>query len=139
MSFKFNEVVAAYVKLRDLKLAKEAESKAVINKITAQMEKLEGLLLAGLQSTGQTSAATPVGTAYLKSAVSVSIADWPEFFGFVQRNEQWDLLKRAASKEGVMAFKQANEHTDVPIPPGINWRESIEVHIQQSAAQRSAA
>lgn len=132
---QFDKLVAAYVKLRDLKAQLEAEAKAKVKPVTEKMDQLEGILLAALQETGQNSANTPAGTAYMTTDNKVSVADWPAFLEFVQQKGEWDLIKRAASKEAVMLFKEANNE----IPPGINWSSEMKLGVQVSAKQRSAA
>lgn len=132
---QFDKLVAAYVKLRDMKAQLDAEAKAKVKPVADKMEKIEGILLAGLQESGQNSANTPSGTAYMTTENKVSVADWPAFLEFVQEKGEWDLIKRAASKEAVMLFKEANDE----IPPGINWSSEMKVGVQVSAKQRSAA
>ncbi len=138
---QFDKLVAAYVKLRDLKAQLEAEAKAKVKPVTEKMDQLEGILLAALQETGQNSANTPAGTAYMTTDNKVSVADWPAFLEFVQQTGEWDLIKRAASKEAVMLFKQAAEAegAEVTLPPGINWSSEMKLGVQVSAKQRSAA
>ena len=85
-------MVEMYIKLRDAKRAKDEEHKKSCEKITAGMEKLEGLLLAHLQETGaQSLAAAGIGTVYRSTRKSASVQDREAFLDWAA-DDHWDAL-----------------------------------------------
>ena len=67
--------IGQYVAIRDLKKKLEEEQKAAIKEYTDLLLLLEGKLQAFFTATGQDSAPTGAGTAYLSTTYRASIAD----------------------------------------------------------------
>lgn len=129
------EITKKYIQLREAKTALEAEQKAKLAPIKEMLDKLEGILLAQLQASGLNSANTPYGTPYISKDVSVSVADWQIYWNHAIETGNTDLIKRAASKEAAMLYKEAHGEP----PPGLNWREELKILVNTTAKQRSAA
>lgn len=125
---KVDELVSAYIKLRDKKAKMTADFKDSVAPIDDAMARCEAFLLSTLNAMGLESTRTPYGTAYTTTAVSATVADWPLVLDYVKKNELWPMLEKRVSKDFVRAFKA--EHND--IPPGINWTETRVLNIRRS-------
>lgn len=113
----FDVVVDQYVRLRDaIKLADDAHD-AKTKPARAALEKLNDELLGMLNATGQESAKTEFGTAYVTSRKSASVADVAQFRRFVIGSAAWDLIDFRASVSGVEGFIEDNKSP----PPGVNF------------------
>lgn len=113
----FEKRIAQYRQLRDMI---EAEDKAHEEKMKpkrAVLETLSGILLSMLNQSGQQSANTAAGTAYITEKVSATIADAAAFKRHVIGAEAWDLIDWRANKIAVKEF--VAEVKDAP--PGINY------------------
>ena len=123
-----DELVAQYIKLRDKKAVFKAEYDAKKERLDAVLEAIENRMLAEFQNIGVESVRTPVGTAYVSTAVSVTVADWDKCLEFIKANNAWELLERRASKVAVEQYKVANND----LPPGVNWSEKKSVNFRRT-------
>lgn len=123
-----DEVVSRYIKLRDKKAELESAHKKAVEPINTAMERCEAYLLNTLNGMGVESVKTPFGTAYTKTAVSATVADWPSLLEFIKANDLWPMLKRDVTKSVVQEYRDA--HND--LPPGINWTETRVLNIRRS-------
>jgi nanoRNase/pAp phosphatase (c-di-AMP/oligoRNAs hydrolase) len=125
---KDSQLVELYVKIRDIRAQRKAafENEDAVDK--EKQEKIEAILLARFQVNGLESIKTEAGTAYQKTTVYTSVADWPIFFEFMKDNNMWDLMTHSASKTAIQGFRK--EKND--LPPGINWREELTIGVRRS-------
>src|ERR1700758_4669632 len=116
-----DQVIAAYVKLRDQKEAlkkRHAEEMAPLND---NIYKLGLWLQKTLQESGQTSAKTASGTAFLQTDRSVAIEDWPAILAFIQAHDLWAMLERRVSKSVVVEYIESQNE----VPPGLKVSSEI--------------
>lgn len=92
------DMVAAYVKLRDFKKAATDEFNEGLKRTNQAMEKLEGMMLEHLQTTGGDSLACSAGTVYRTTQYSASVADKEAFRDWVKERDGWDALDIKANK-----------------------------------------
>jgi len=123
-----DELVAAYVKLRDRKKEMENRLKKDLEPIVEAMAKLEAHFLLHMQSNGVTSFATVNGTAYQSRQPSVSVADWEVFFKWAMASDQLGMLVRGANKAAVAAYAEETE----TVPPGLNFSQALTVNVRRS-------
>jgi hypothetical protein len=123
-----NKVVAAYVKLRDMKAARAKQFKEEIAKIEEAMDKLDARLLAHLQAANAESIRTEAGTFFKTTKTSATVADWDSFLAYVLANEAYHMLEKRVAKQGVVEFKE--EKND--LPPGVDWREVQTIGVRRS-------
>lgn len=122
------QIVAAYVKVRDEKAALKAAQAAALKPYDEALEKLEAQMLELLDSSGAESIKTASGTAYKSTRTSVTVADKSAFMDYVTNNGAFDLLDVRANKTAVEGF--LDEHQD--LPPGVNVRREIAVGFRRS-------
>lgn len=111
-----DDVVAAYIRLRDQKGTEKKIYEDRIAAIDHSLDQLETYLLSTLQQSGVESIRTQSGTAYINNRVTYSVKDWAATREFIVQNELWDLLEARVSKDGVDYYA---EQTNT-LPPGVN-------------------
>lgn len=121
-------IVERYVKARDKKAELKAEYEGKVAALDEAMKKCEAFILNHFTSTGQTSAGTPAGTAYISKQTSATVADWDAVFAWIRANDYWHFLEHKVNKTAVADFKEAN----ADLPPGVNWREEKVIRIRAS-------
>jgi hypothetical protein len=127
---KIDELIAAYLRLREVKAVERKKYEEKIAKVESSMVKIEAAILKQMQESGTQSFKTEAGTAYQTTRETTSMADWDAFFNYVKDNDSWELLERRASKVALRGFKEAN---DGDLPPGVNWSEERVVNFRKPA------
>jgi hypothetical protein len=122
------QLVATYIELRDTKADLKAKAQAEIDKVDAVLNKIEAKLLAHFNETGQTSAATPSGTAYKSTRTSITVADWGSTLPWIQTNGMWQMLDRRVNKTAVEEYREAHG----TLPPGLNVHDELTVNVRRS-------
>lgn len=131
MALTVDEVVAAYIKLRDKKDSMEAEVKERTKGIKEQLNKLEAWLKEQADAQGVTSFKTKHGTAFLTTTDYANVADWDAVLQFIQTEEAFDMLEKRVSKIAVRGYIEANK----AVPPGINYGTKLEVNVRKPTAR----
>lgn len=120
-------VVATYMKLRAKKDAIEAQVKAEVDEVKAQMEKIEAWIKEQADAQGVTSFKTNHGTAFLTTVDYANVADWDAVLKYIRENEAFDMLEKRISKTAVRGYIE-NTKT---VPPGVNYGTKLEVNIRK--------
>lgn len=121
------EVVAAYIKLRDSKKTLASKQKEEMAPINAKLEKLEGWLHREMNRLHAENIRTDAGTAYKATRSSVKVQSWEDFLEFVQENDLWHMLDKRANKTAVQEFVESNEE----LPPGLSITMDETVNIRR--------
>lgn len=127
MSLTVDQVVAAYIKLRDKKASLEAVVQEQTEELVAQMTKLETWLREQASAQGVTSFKTPHGTAFLTTVDYAQVKDWDAVIGFIRRNDAYDMLERRVSKRAVRSYIDENK----AVPDGITYGTRLEVNVRR--------
>lgn len=122
-----DQVVAAYMKLRQQKEALEASIKEEVGVIKDKMTKMEAWIKEQADAQGVTSFKTKHGTAFLSTSDYANVADWDAVLTFIQEAGAFDMLEKRVSKIAVRGYIE--EHKAVP--PGINYGTKLEVQIRK--------
>lgn len=122
-----DEVVAAYMKLRNKKDALKRNYEDAAENIKAKMKKLEAYIKEQADQQGVTSFKTHHGTAFLTTVDYANVADWDATLKFIQEENAWDMLERRVSKRAVRGYIDANK----TVPPGVNYGTKIEVNVRK--------
>lgn len=122
------QIVKAYVTLRDKKAELKAEHAKQLAPYDEALEKLEAQMMQVLDASGAESIRTPAGTAYKSSRTSVTVADKSAFMDYIQQNMAFELLDVKANKTAVEGF--LSEHED--LPPGVNMRREAVVGFRRA-------
>lgn len=131
MTSTVDQVIAAYVKLRAVKGAKEAALKEEVAVINEKLQKLENWLRAKADEQGVTSFKTNHGTAFITTVDYANVADWDAVLNFVKDNNAYDMLERRVSKTAVRGYIEANKS----VPAGINYGTKLEVNVRKPTAK----
>lgn len=131
MSLNVDQVVAAYMKLRQQKETLEASIKEEVGVIKDKMAKMEAWIKEQADAQGVTSFKTKHGTAFLSTTDYANVADWDAVLAFIQEASAFDMLEKRVSKIAVRGYIE--EHKAVP--PGINYGTKLEVQIRKPTAR----
>lgn len=125
---KFDDVVKFYVDLRDRRDAVKEEMKARIAKFDAKLEELDAYLLYMLQQTGQSSARTDHGTAYISHETKYNCTNWAELFPWLVKNNQVELLQKRFSLENLRQYESQFKE----LPPAVTKTVEAVVNVRRS-------
>lgn len=125
-----DQVIAAYLKLRNKKDAIEAEAKERVKGLKDKLSKFEAWLKVRADEQGVTSFKTPHGTAFITTTDFANVADWDATLEFIRANDAYDMLEKRVSKTAVRSYIE----NDKMVPPGINYGTKVEVNIRKPAA-----
>jgi hypothetical protein len=131
MTVNVDDVVAAYVKLRDKKDSMEAAVKEQTKGLKEKMAQLEAWLKEQADAQGVTSFKTKHGTAFLTTTDYANVADWDAVLNFIRDNEAFDMLEKRVSKIAVRGYIESNK----AVPAGVNYGTKLEINIRKPTAK----
>ena len=116
-----DDLVAAYINLRQQKAELEAKQKEELAPLTEAMDLIEEELHQRMNAMGVSSIKVKdVGTAYTKRVRSVKVYDKAMFMAHIKETQQFDLLDVRPNKTAVEDYIAQHQE----LPPGVN---SVEV------------
>jgi hypothetical protein len=124
-----DDVIAAYIKLREKRSQIKAEADRKADELQAKMGKLESWLKEQADEQGVTSFKTRHGTAFLTTVDFAAVADWDAILKFVRENEAFDMFEKRISKAAVRGYIDQMKQ----VPPGVNYGTRIEVNVRKPA------
>lgn len=131
MTVTVDAVIKKYMKLREKKALVEATIKEELDKIKADMTKLEAFLKAKLDADGLTSFKTEYGTAFLTTTDFANVENWDAVLRFIREEEAFDMLEKRVSKTAVRGYIEANKE----VPPGIKYGTKLDINIRKPTAR----
>lgn len=127
MEVNVEQVVAAYMKLREKKKAIEAKADEEVNAIKVKMEKFETWIREKANEDGVTSFKTRSGTAFLTTTDYANVADWDAVLNFIKTNQAFDMLERRISKTAVRSYIDAHKE----VPAGVDYGTRLIVNVRK--------
>lgn len=124
---KIDEVIAAYVKLRDQRDELKKQQASALAPFNEKLYKLEVWLQRQLQDSGQQSAKTPAGTAFLQTDTSVTVEDFDTVLKFISENGLWQMLEKRVSKSVVTDYIESTQQ----VPPGVKITAEVVCRIRR--------
>lgn len=121
-------LVDKYVKIRDAKKLASDAFKKETERMTAALEKLEGLIQLKLNEQGADSIKTQFGTAFTKTRSAVSVKDREEFYQWAVANNQLGAIDMKANAKAVREL--LGEGVEVP---GVKYSESLQVGVRRAS------
>ena len=107
-----------FIGLRDRRAERKAAYLADDESDRSKQDKIEVEFLRRFQERGIDNVSVrSVGSAYMSTRSSATVADWDAFLEHVQKNAAWEMLERRVNKTAVEQFRAV--HDD--LPPGVNW------------------
>lgn len=131
MTITVDAVIKQYMRLRDKKAAVEATVKVEVDKIKADMTKIEAWLKAKADADGVTSFKTEHGTAFLTTTDFANVENWDEVLRFIREQDAYDMLERRVSKTAVRGYIDSNKE----VPPGITYGTKLDINIRKPTAR----
>lgn len=122
-----DELVGAYIKLRDRKKAMQAKQAEELAPINQQMSKLEVGMLLALSGQNAESVRTPHGTVYKTKRTSSKVDDWNEALSFILKHHLEHMLEKRVAKTAVEEYLEANGE----LPPGISLSTETSVNVRR--------
>ncbi len=117
-----------FIGLRDRRARRKADYQLDDVDDKEKQERIEVEFLARFNDRGIDNVSTKgVGTAYRATRTSASVADWDSLFGFIQKEEAWEMLERRVNKTAIEQFKAVNDD----LPPGVNWNETQVINFRR--------
>ena len=130
---KYNteELVSAYIGLRNERSALKDSYEEADNKLKADMEKLEQTMLEICNDIGADSVKTAYGTMIRKVNERFYCTDWDNFKDYVLENEAVDLLERRIHQGN---FKEhMTEINGQGLPPGVNVMREYGITVRKAS------
>ena len=129
MAITADEVVAAYVKLRDKRSELKKQWEEQDAGLKNNQEKLEQWLLKNLEKLGADSIKTGAGTAFKQIKLRASAADFDLAFRWAAEHGTPDLFQKRISDTFV---KQYMEENGGQLPAGVNTFSEVVVGVRRS-------
>jgi len=131
VSINTEEVVQAYIVVRDKRqeiLREYEDQDAVLKK---DLEQLEQLLLATCNEINVDSLKTQHGLVMRKVNERFFCSDWSNFYDFVRENDAIELLERRIHQGNFRQFM--SEHQGEGLPPGVNVTREYGVVVRRAS------
>lgn len=122
-----DEVIRAYIVLRDKYDATVKQQKAALATERDTLDKIETWLQNQLQSQGLKNFKGKSGTAFLKEVSTVTVQDWDATLAFIKDKERWELLDRRVSKSVVEDYVESTGN----VPPGVEIKRAIVTQVRR--------
>jgi hypothetical protein len=123
-----NAVVEHYITLRDHKAKLDAEHKARVAEIDAQMKNAEGFLLNHLNESGLDRVGVGAGTVFVQVKTMPSIKNKGTLIDFIKQTGNVELLQARVSSAAVKEYMENNNQM---LPPGVEITTAREVTIRR--------
>ena len=127
MTHTADQLIAAYVKLRDEKASIAERHKAELDPYIGALERLETQLMDMLNAQGSNSIKTKSGTAYRSTATTAKVDDWPGFITFVLDQGDTELLVRNVNKTRMTELLEAGV-----VVPGCSQSQVSRINVRRS-------
>lgn len=122
-----NDLVAAYVKIRDKKQEIQEQHKQQLAPYNDKLMMLEGTLLKVLNREGAESIRTDSGTCFKSKRTTTKVVDWDEALNYILSHDLTHMLERRLSKAAVVEFAEAQGE----LPPGVTMNTELTVNIRR--------
>jgi len=129
---KTEELVSAYITLREERAALKEQYEKKDNELKSDMEKLELALLDICNGVGASSIKTTHGTVIRRLSERYYCSDWENFVDFVKDNDAIQLLERRIHQSNFKEFM--SEHEGDGLPPGVSVIREYGVTIRKSSS-----
>jgi hypothetical protein len=129
MAIDTGKFVKAYINLRNARaeLKQKYDEEDALLKLKQQ--KIENMLLAHMNETGQTSGKTPFGSFYKQEDVKAMGSDWDALYRWIKENDAFEALERRITRTFVTKYMEENNGA---IPPGVSVHREYVVRVRKS-------
>lgn len=122
------ELVTAYIKMRDARAALKKAYEAEDEGIKAQMDTVSSTLLELCKSTNSNSIGTLSGTVIRGVKSYCWTSDWESMYNFIKENDAPELLERRISQTAMKDFIASNPDK---LPKGMNVTSEYTITVRR--------
>ena len=132
MEINTEDLVSAYLNIRNQREAILREYERADNELKAEMSKLEAALLDVCNSENADSIKTTHGTVMRKLNQKFFCSDWDNFYKFILDNQAVQLLERRVHQGNIKQFMEDTQGDG--LPPGVNVLREYGVSVRKASA-----
>jgi hypothetical protein len=132
MEINTEDLVSAYLNIRNEREAILREYERADNELKAEMSKLEAALLDVCNSVNADSIKTTHGTVMRKLNQKFFCSDWDNFYKFILDNQAVQLLERRVHQGNIKQFMEDTQGDG--LPPGVNVLREYGVSVRKASA-----
>lgn len=122
-----DEVIKAYIKLRDDLDALKREQKEQTKPLYAKLQTLEAWLQHQLNMQGLKNFKGASGVAFIKRDTSATVRDWKATLAWIKETGLWEILEKRVSKSVVEDYIEASGE----VPPGVEYKVEEVVQVRR--------
>jgi hypothetical protein len=130
MQVNTEQLVEAYIKIRDARADLKAKYEQEDQELQAEIDVLKQSLLAICAEVNVDSLKTGVGTASRKLNERFYCTDWDGFRSFEQQNPEYDFRERRVHQGNFREY--LTEHQNDGLPPGINVLREYDIVVRRA-------
>lgn len=132
MSYNTEELVQAYVNIRDERARILKKYEAEDAELKADMEQLKIILLSACNEVNADSIKTARGTVMRKLNERFFCNDWDAFRKFVMENDVLEVLERRIHQNNFKQFMSSHEGDG--LPPGVSAMREFDITVRKSSS-----
>jgi len=121
-------LIEEYIKLRNKVNEIKAKHAEQLEPYGTVMKAIEGQLLDHLGKNELDSVKGESGTAYKQTVTSVTVDNWDQALGWIQKHNAWDLLERRVSS---LVARALIEESQKPIP-GVKISQALVLRVRST-------
>ena len=128
--FDADAMTEYYLRLRRMKAAMNKDNDTRIAPVSAEMARVEGVMLEFLDSHKMKSAPSAHGTIYKELDIKPRATDWTAFYNWIKEHDAFEFLHKRISAEAVSSYMELHKDDDVSLPPGVDVMKEYVVRVR---------
>ena len=128
--FDCEAMTAYYLKCKSVVAAMNADNKARIKPVEAEMERVAGLMDEYLTAHKVKNASTKAGVFFREFDVKPRATDWTAFYNWIKENDAFEFLHKRITADAIAAYMEAHKDDEVALPPGVAVETSYVVRVR---------
>tara|TARA_R110000824_G_scaffold42294_2_gene124760 strand:- start:1516 stop:1914 length:399 start_codon:yes stop_codon:yes gene_type:complete len=129
MSVKLEELVKAYIAIRNKRDANAREFNAKDSELKAELAQLDQVMLSSCNEIEADSIKTNSGTIIKTTKENFVCGDWDNFKQYVMQNDAIELLQQRLHQTNFKEF--LSNRTDEGLPPGISSMKEFQIVVRK--------
>ena len=123
-----DQVVKTILKIKDEIKRINGDAANAVKELDASLLILEGFLAKMLMNAGVENMRAASGTFYREKVMTPSCGDWPAFYKWIARTDNFEALERRVTKKFVKEYVEANGE----LPDGISIMREYKIRVRRS-------
>ena len=129
MAVKLEELVKAYIAIRNKRDANAREFNAKDSELKAELAQLDQVMLSSCNEIEADSIKTSSGTIIKTTKENFVCGDWDNFKQYVMQNDAIELLQQRLHQTNFKEF--LSNRTDEGLPPGISSMKEFQIVVRK--------